>query len=102
MGAIARVALLLLLTGFCQAETVFVKYRGPVSLDGFECESYGRGSLVERICYRRAQQYALVSLRGTYYHYCAMPEHVVAAWRNADSLGRFYSSTVRGRYDCRR
>ena len=39
--------------------------------------------------------------QGTYYHYCRMPGAVVADWRTADSLGRFYLANVRGRFDCR-
>lgn len=95
------IAALLALSGLASAETVYVKYRGPVSLDGFSCQSFTRSSVVDRICYRAKQQYALVSLNGTYYHYCQIPQDVVAAWQQADSLGRFYGAYVKGRYDCR-
>ncbi len=36
------------------AETVTVKYRGPVPLDTFQCATIDRSSLVERVCYDAA------------------------------------------------
>lgn len=82
------------------AETVNVKYRGPVDLTGFDCLSQP-SSLVWRTCYLVKQQYMVVNLKGTYYHYCRMPGPVVFAWRTADSLGRFYLARIKGEYDCR-
>ena len=52
------------------AETVTVKYRGPVPLDSFECAIVDRSSLVQRVCYDAANQYMVIRLKGTYYHYC--------------------------------
>jgi hypothetical protein len=83
------------------AETVFVKYRGPVELSSFHCDSIDRSSLVERLCYDARKQYAIVSLKGTYYHYCRIPTRVIASWREAPSMGRFYQQNVRGEFDCR-
>lgn len=83
------------------AETVFVKYRGPVDLAPFDCKWVTRSSLVWRLCYDARHRYAIVLLRGTYYHYCDVPPFVVAAWRQADSMGRYYIDHVKGRFDCR-
>jgi hypothetical protein len=83
------------------AEQVMVKYRGVVDLKPFECEWYTRSSLVQRICFDARETYLLVNLNGTYYHYCEVPRSTVAAWRSADSLGRFYNQNVKGRFDCR-
>jgi len=82
-------------------EVVMVKYRGPVDLAPFACEFVQRSSLVQRLCYDSREQYVIVNLTGTYYHYCEVPSSVVAAWRTADSMGRFYNQNVKGRYDCR-
>ena len=84
-----------------QAETVMVKYRGPVDLAPFTCEFVQRSSLVQRLCYDNREQYVIVNLNGTYYHYCEVPASVVAAWRSADSMGRYYNQNVKGRFDCR-
>jgi hypothetical protein len=86
--------------GSAGAETVMVKYRGPVDLAAFDCLKQP-SSLVWRTCYLLGSQYMVVNLKGTYYHYCRMSGSVVADWRTADSLGRFYLANVRGRFDCR-
>ena len=82
------------------AETVYVKYRGPVNLDNFSC-SYPSSTFVHTICYWSKKQYLVVLLNQTYYHYCRIPESVVERWLHADSQGRFYNSYIKGNYDCR-
>lgn len=83
------------------AETVYVKYRGPVNLAPFDCRWIHRSSFVQRLCYDRREQYVIVQLSGVYYHYCEVPAQLVIAWQSAESLGRFYNTQVKGRYDCR-
>lgn len=83
------------------AETVYVKYRGSVDLAPFKCEWISRSSVVNRLCYDSREQYVIVNLTGTYYHYCEVPAGVVENWRNADSMGRYYNAQVKGHYDCR-
>lgn len=82
-------------------EVVMVKYRGPVDLAPFTCEFVQRSSLVQRLCYDAREQYVIVNLSGTYYHYCEVPASTLAAWRGAESMGRFYNRNVKGRFDCR-
>lgn len=97
------ICLLLFVMMFCsatRAETVFVKYRGPVNLDNFSC-SYPSSSFVHKICYWGEKQYLIILLKETYYHYCRIPETVVDKWLLADSQGRFYHSYIKGNYDCR-
>jgi hypothetical protein len=83
------------------AETVIVKYRGAVDLAPFQCESVSRSSLVTRVCYDRKEQYMVIGLQGTYYHYCDIDAGTVAALRGAESMGRFFNSNIKGRFDCR-
>lgn len=84
------------------AETVDVKYRGPVSLDPFDCSPIKASSLVKRLCYDQDRSYLIVDLDGTYYHYCAVDPATVEAWRSAPSLGRFYNANIKGgAFDCR-
>lgn len=97
------IATLLVLVAFASpsaAETVTVKYRGPVDLAPFSCE-LTQSSVVHRLCYDAREQYVVVNLSGTYYHYCEVPPRTVAAWRSADSLGRFFNANIKGRFDCR-
>jgi hypothetical protein len=84
-----------------KAESAFVKYRGQVDLKPFKCESVVRSSLVKRLCYDPKEQYVIVNLNGTYYHYCEVPSGLVSAWQRADSMGRFYNQNVKGNFDCR-
>lgn len=98
-------AMLMLLAGSIlvtelHAETVFVKYQGPVALDRFVC-SVPESSFVHRICYRAERQYLVVLLQQTYYHYCRVPPTVLRAWLAAPSAGRFYNAQIKGSFDCR-
>ncbi len=57
--------------------------------------------MVRRLCYDSRERYVIVNLTGAYYHYCEVPPSIVAAWRQAASMGRFYNAQVKGRFDCR-
>lgn len=88
------------------AETVEVKYLGPVDLETYQCREVGRSSFVNRVCFDPAAKRMVVLLKSTYYAYCRMPATIVADFLNAESMGRFYnqkikSSAVGGIYDCR-
>jgi len=82
------------------AESVFVKYQGPVDLQAFTCTDTV-SSFVHRICYQPDQSYLVVLLGNTYYHYCRIPLQVVSQWLNADSKGHFYNGSIKGNFDCR-
>lgn len=91
------------LAGVCSvglAESVFVKYRGPVDLKPFAC-SATKGAVVSRVCYDPSERYVVVRVAGTYYHYCDVPGGLVADWVSASSAGGFYNARIKGRYDCR-
>ena len=74
---------------------------GVVDLAPFQCDSINRSSLVTRVCYDRKEQYMVIGLQGTYYHYCEIDAGTVSALRGAESMGRFYNSNIKGRFDCR-
>lgn len=82
------------------AESVFVKYRGTVDLAPFKCQ-WTESSLVKRLCYDKRNEYLLVSLKGTYYHYCKLPVPVLQQWTASDSLGRYFNANIKGNFDCR-
>src|ERR1700719_2770055 len=92
---------LILLAGPVHAETVDVKYRGAVDLKTFDCTEVSRSSLVRRVCYDGPNEYMVISLNGTYYHYCEIDQGTVAALKNANSMGRYYNASIKGRFDCR-
>lgn len=84
-----------------RAETVNVKYRGEVNLAPFECTDITPSSFVRRVCYDRGNDYMLINLNGTYYHYCEIDGETVAGLLHADSIGRFLNASIKGRFDCR-
>jgi hypothetical protein len=92
-----------LLTHFsvAKAESVFVKYRGEVDLKPFECTDIARSSFIDRVCYDQRNEYMLISLNGTYYHYCEMDAGTVSSLLTAPSMGRFYNARIKGAFDCR-
>ena len=93
--------LLLMLTASANAETVVVKYRGAVDLKPFKCETIYQSSVVKRLCYDAKEEYVVVSLNGTYYHYCEVPAYVVSGWRASNSMGDYFNKNVKGHFDCR-
>jgi hypothetical protein len=96
----------LLFTVEVHSETVDVKYRGPVDLNTFEYRDINRSSFIQRVCYNKAQTYMIMSLRGTYYHYCELPSATFDGLMVAPSMGQFYNQSIKGSgsdgpYDCR-
>jgi len=95
----------ILACGPALAETVQVKYHGPVSLDAFACEEVAEPN-VTRICYDRAERYMVIRLRSIYYHYCEIDPGTVEGLRSARSKQRFFEARIRGSgqdgpFDCR-
>ena len=99
--SITLMLMMLMISSSVYAEIVNVKYRGPVDLKTFSCESVSRSSLVRRVCYDRREQYMIISLDGVYYHYCEIDPRTVSAFLGASSMGRFYNSSIKGKFDCR-
>ncbi len=88
------------------AETVDVKYRGPVDLKPFVCQDVTRSSFINRVCYDANEKYMLIQLKATYYHYCELPQAILTALLNAESIGKFHNANIKGSgsdgpYDCR-
>src|SRR4051812_32791098 len=78
LWAVSLHALLLAGTfSYAHAETVSVKYRGPVDLSPFACADVSRSSFVTRVCYDRRESYMVIGLQGTYYHYCSIDDGTV-------------------------
>ena len=103
-GMIAVLVLLLAIAlgaSSATAETVDVKYRGPVDLAPFKCESITRSSFIQRVCYDAPNKYMLISLSGTFYHYCGIDAGTVASLKGADSMGWHFNANVKGSFDCR-
>jgi hypothetical protein len=88
-------------TSLARAETVYVKYRGEVDLKPFACTDITRSTFINRVCYDRRNEYMLISLNGTFYHYCEIDTDTVSSLLNAPSMGKFYNAAIKGNFDCR-
>lgn len=107
-GMVALLALFfaLVFVGPIFAESVNVKYRGPVDLSNFECTGNLDSSVVKQVCYNAANVYMLIRLKNTWYHYCEIDQATVDALLAAVSLGRFYNASIRdsgtgGKFSCK-
>ncbi|MCF6112210.1 KTSC domain-containing protein [Mesorhizobium muleiense] len=110
MDCLAAVGLALILLATASgsavaAETVDVKYRGPVDLDKFECTGELDSSVVKRVCYNAEHSYMLIRLKQTWYHYCELDQGTVSALLAAESKGRFYNASIKdagtgGKFSC--
>jgi hypothetical protein len=93
----------LMMIASAAAETIDVKYWGPVDLRSYECTDT-TSSFVHRICYDESKAHVVVLLRNTYYPYCRVDRGTVSAWLNSSSKGRFYNANIKsdavaGRFD---
>ena len=78
-----------------RSDPVDVAHPRFVHLDG------GSSSLVDFAFYDASNEYMVISLNGTAYHYCGMPDRGWLEFTTASSLGSFYEGQIKGRYDCR-
>jgi hypothetical protein len=91
---------------WAEAETIDVKYYGPLDLKSFACSDITRSSFINRACYDKAKQFMVVQLNGTYYPYCEMQAATYDAFLNASSMGQYYNANIKGSgkdgpFDCR-
>lgn len=97
---------LILISQVAAAETVQVKYHGPVSFDAFACADVNEASDVSRICYDKAERYMVIRLKTTYYHYCDIDGATMQSFHGASSKRQFFETLIRGSgrdgpFDCR-
>ncbi len=85
-------------------EWVTVKYRdSPVNVraPGFVELDRSDSSLVKAAWYDTSNDYLVINLQGTNYHYCAFPGSAWNEFISADSMGSHYRDRIKGDYDCR-
>ncbi|MEN3347805.1 MAG: hypothetical protein V7632_1440 [Bradyrhizobium sp.] len=87
-------------------ETADLGRGGSIDLSTFDCRDINRSTIVQRVCYDAAQRALLVTVRGSYQHYCGVPLETFDALMNAPSMGIFVNRVLRiagadGRYACR-
>ena len=98
--------ILLLLTAQGGTEMVDVRDRGTVDLATFECRDINRSTLIQRVCYDRAERTMIVGIKGRYDQYCGLTAQAFDSLMTAPSMGQFFNQNISGarpdgRYDCR-
>ena len=92
-----------LLTAPITSETIEVRGGGAVDLATFECRDIKRSSLIQRVCYDRAQGKLIVAVNGVYDQYCDLPAATFESLMGAPSMGQFFNRNIRasaGVYHC--
>jgi len=82
---------------------VNVKYRDDkvnISANNFELLDES-DSTVKGAWYDDGNEYMVIKLGGTYYHYCGMPSNVWSNFKTSSSLYRYYQGSIKGNFDCR-
>lgn len=80
---------------------ITVKYRAtPVDVAApYFTHAYGGGDGISDAWYDKANQYLLIGINGTFYHYCRVPEGV---WASVSGMSMSsYRSLLKGSCDCR-
>ncbi|NLG05537.1 MAG: KTSC domain-containing protein [Clostridia bacterium] len=86
-----------------QSNYVDVKYSdSSVNLEDsrFEYLSTAGSSFINGAWYDSAEEYMVIELSGTYYHYCGMPESIWKEFKKAGSFGTYYNDWIKGKYGC--
>lgn len=82
---------------------VTVKYRDDkvnVETDNFEPLG-SSDSTVGGAWYDSSNEYLVIKLSSTYYHYCGMPSSVWSGLKSSGSPYSYYQDEIKGDYDCR-
>ncbi len=92
----ATALLLRLFTAEVGSETVDVRDRGTVDLKTFECRDIKRSSLIQRVCYDKAQSHMIISIKGVYDQYCELPDADVRRFDGRTIDGAVFQSEYQG------
>ncbi len=95
---------LVIFLGCTTSNIVSVKYRDDkvdLSNQAFEYLNTLDSSFVEGAWYDDDNDYMIIKLDNTYYHYCGMPDEVWDNYKKTDSFGTEYNRYIKGNYDCR-
>lgn len=82
---------------------VTVKYRDDkVNISASNFEPLNKSdSTVKGAWYDDSNEYMVIKLGSTYYHYCGMPSSAWSGLKAASSPYEYYQDSVKGNFDCR-
>ena len=84
--------------------SITIKYRNDtvdIAHPRFEYLDTSKSSFVRGAWYDQENEYMVIKLKTTYYHYCGMHNSPWKAFKSAYSFGSHYESKIKGNYDCR-
>jgi hypothetical protein len=84
-----------LLASPVDSERIEVRRRGIVDLATFECRDINRSTVLQRVCYDRAQKDLIVATDGGYNEYCGVPADTVDRLMGAPSMGQFFNQNIK-------
>ena len=84
------------------SETVETGAHRLVDLGTFECRDITRSTVLQRVCYDRAQQHLIVAVGGAYERYCGVTAVTVERLLGAPSMGQFFNQNIKGEVTGRR
>lgn len=82
---------------------VTVKYRDDkVNISASNFEPLNKSdSIVKGAWYDSSNEYMVIKLGSTHYHYCGMPNSIWGGLKTASSPYEYYQDDVKGNFDCR-
>jgi KTSC domain len=82
---------------------VKIKYRDDkVNISASNFEPLDKSdSTVKSAWYDSSNEYMVINLSGTYYHYCGMPSSAWGGFKTASSPYQYYQDSIKGNFDCR-
>ncbi len=85
------------------SSNVSVKYRDDkVDISASNFEPLDKSdSTVKGAWYDSSNEYMVIKLSGTYYHYCGMPSNMWSGLKDSSSPYEYYQDSVKGSFDCR-
>ncbi len=85
-----------------KSEYVSIKYRDDkVNVSDFEYFYVSINQMVREAWYDKYNNYFIINLRNTKYHYCDFPEDIWLDFKKSTSIDYFYDRFIYGKYDCR-
>ncbi len=83
---------------------VEIKYREDkvdISHSRWEYLDTSKSSWIRGAWYDKGNQYMIINLNGTRYHFCELPSSTWNRYKKAESFGSDYNEYIKGNYDCR-
>ena len=79
-----------------------IKYRDSLGdVYWFDSFDTSKSSFIEKAYYDKENQYLILNLNWTYYHWCDVPKYVRDDFKSSDSLWKYYNKYIKWEYDCR-